>query len=147
MLNFGQQPHMGFEPRKETHVESVDIFVSGMKRAREDAESALKKAAEDMKKYYDAHRRDTPQYKIGDKVWLESDNVQTGRPTCKLDHKRLGPYPITKVLSNNAYELKLPKSMKIHLVFNVVKLRTYEPPTLANPIIAPPPPLSSMMTE
>src|SRR5258708_9987178 len=99
---------MGFERRKETHVESVDTFVLGMKRAREDAESALRKAAEDMKKYYDAHCQNTPSYKVGDKVWLEADDILTRRPTCKLDHKRLGPYPITEVLSNNAYKLKLP---------------------------------------
>ena len=89
--------------------------------------------------YYDTHCHDTPQYKVGDKVWLESDNVQTGRPTRKLDHKRLGPYPIIEVLSNNAYKLKLPKTMKIHPVFNVVKLCTYEPPTPSNPITPPPP--------
>src|SRR5258707_11872249 len=103
---------MGFKTRKETHVESVDTFVSGMKRVREDAESALRKAAEDMKKYYDAHHQNTPSYKVGDKVWLKADDISTRRPMCKLDHKRLGPYPIIKVLSNNTYKLKLPALMK-----------------------------------
>jgi hypothetical protein len=75
-----------------------------------------------MKHFYDKHQGKTPQYKVGDKVWLDASNINTGRPMKKLDHKRLGPYAITKVLSNNAYELKLPKSMKIHPVFSVIKL-------------------------
>ena len=53
MLNAGQNPHMGHEPRRMTGLYSVEKFVEVMKRMREDAESALKKAAEDMKKYYD----------------------------------------------------------------------------------------------
>jgi len=35
-----------------TRLDSVEKFIEVMKRTREDAESALKKAAEDMKKYY-----------------------------------------------------------------------------------------------
>ena len=44
---------MGHEPRSRTKIESVERFLDGMKRTREDAESALKRAAEEMKKYYD----------------------------------------------------------------------------------------------
>ena len=53
MLNAGQNPRMGHEPRKSTGLDSVEKFVDVMKRTREDAESALKRAADDMKKYYD----------------------------------------------------------------------------------------------
>src|SRR5882762_3308185 len=53
MLNMGQNPRMGHEPRKNMGIELVEKFVDAMKRVREDAESALKKAAEEMKKYYD----------------------------------------------------------------------------------------------
>src|SRR5882762_1310441 len=45
----------------------------------------------------------------------------------KLDHKRLGPFVITQALGRNAYRLKLPKTMKVHPVFSVVKLRRYHP--------------------
>jgi len=53
MLNAGQNPHMGHKPRKTTGLDSVEKFVDVMKRTREDVESALKRAADDMKKYYD----------------------------------------------------------------------------------------------
>jgi len=58
----------------------------------------------------------------------------------KLDHKHLRPFAITKVLDNNAYELVLPKSMKIHLVFNIVKLTPYTPNDIPKHTIKPPPP-------
>src|SRR5882762_5045114 len=122
MLNTGKNPRMGHEPRKTTGLDLVEKFIDAMKRTREDVESALKKVAEEIKKYYDRKCGKTPQYTIGDKVWLDTSNIQTGRPVKKLDHKRLGPFPISKVLANNTYELKLPKTMKIHPVFSVVKL-------------------------
>ena len=53
MLNAGQNPCMGHEPQKMTGLDSVEKFVDAMKRTREDVESALKKAADNMKKYYD----------------------------------------------------------------------------------------------
>jgi len=54
--------------------------VDANERMREDAESALKRAADDMKKYYDQKRGKTPQYALGEKVWLDASNIQTGSP-------------------------------------------------------------------
>ena len=58
----------------------------------------------------------------------------------KLDHKWLGPYPINKVISRNAYSLELPSSFgRTHPVLSVVLLRPYE----ADPVLechTPPPP-------
>jgi hypothetical protein len=43
-----------------------------------------------------------------------------------LDDKRYGPFKVAKVISPSAYKLQLPPSMKIHPVFNTVKLRPYQ---------------------
>src|SRR5258705_13107487 len=40
MLNFGQRPRMGMEPRAATRVNSVDVSVSQLTRAHVDAASA-----------------------------------------------------------------------------------------------------------
>src|SRR5882757_3964357 len=140
MLNTGQNPRMGHKPRKSTGLDSVEKFVDAMKRTREDAEPALKRAADDMKKYYDRKRGKTPKYTLGEKVWLDASNIQTGRPTKKLDHKRLGPFPISKVLANNIYKLKLQKTIKIHPVFSVVKLIPYHVNDIPEQVIKEPPP-------
>jgi hypothetical protein len=114
--------------------------VTSRARARRDVESALGKAAEDMKKYDNAHRGPTPVYKQGEKVWLDASDITTTRPMKKLDHKRLEPYEITEVLSNNTYKLKLPSSLKIHPVFSVVKLKTFIPNEIPEQAVKPPPP-------
>ena len=98
-----------------------------MAQATEEARAALVKAADDMARFYDAHRREAPKYNVGDKVWLSSENIRTVRPTKKLDYKWLSPYVVEWVISRSAYQLKLPASFgNIHPVFSVTLLRPFE---------------------
>jgi hypothetical protein len=110
--------------------------------ALEEAKSALNKAKDDMARYYNQRRLPTPTYQPGDKVYLDASDISTTRPSRKLSHHRLGPYPIERQVSKNAYCLQLPNPMRrLHPVFNVVKLT----PAPADPIEGrqpklPPPP-------
>ena len=131
---------MGVEPQRQTKVQSVDDFLLGMKKAREEAEAALHRAAEDMARYYDQNRQEAVTYNVGDLVWLEGKDIHTNRPSKKLDDKRYGPFKVTKVVGPNAYELKLPASMKIHPVFNTVRLRPYQQDGIPGRKAPPPPP-------
>jgi hypothetical protein len=72
-----------------------------------------------MAKYYNPKRMKGPSFERGDKVYLVRRNIKTKRPSDKLDHKKLGPFTITKVISNSNYELRLPSTMKIHPVFHI----------------------------
>src|SRR5882672_3402998 len=69
-----------------------------MEAATKEACLALSRAADDMAHVYDAHRREAPLYVVGDKVWLNGQNITTTCPMKKLDHKWLGPYPVDKVI-------------------------------------------------
>ena len=129
---------MGFEPRREGKVEAADEFAARMQAAVDEARSALQKAADDMARFYDAHRDGSVEYAVGDKVWLDSRDIKTTRPAKKLDDKWFGPYPIAAKISRNAYRLTLPKSMKIHPVFHVSRLRRFVPDPI--PGRHPPPP-------
>lgn len=140
MLDTGQHPRLGTEPRRETKVEAVDDFLKRMKGIQEEARSALEKAAEDMTRFYDEHRREAPEYRPGDKVWLDARDLKTTRPSKKLDNKWLGPYEVQEQVSRNAYKLKLPKTLRIHPVFHVVKLRLCPPDTIPGRRAKPPPP-------
>ena len=91
-----------------------------MKIIHEEAESALSKAHDDMQRYADFSRGDAPEYKIGDKVWLSTKNLNINRPTCKLAERQLGPFTIIKIIFPNAMKLKLPSSFRIHDVINVL---------------------------
>jgi hypothetical protein len=46
-------------------------------------------------------------------------NIQTKKPNTKLDHKKLGLFKIKRVVGLVNYELVLPKTMNIYLVFYI----------------------------
>ena len=48
-----------------------------MEEATKEARSTLEKAADDMARFYDVHRQAAPVYKVGEKVWLNAQNIST----------------------------------------------------------------------
>ena len=112
-----------------------------MKDTLEEAKAALTKSKDDMAKYYDWRQTPALSYQPGDMVYLDSSDIQTMRPFCKLSHRRLGPFPIVRRVGNGAYRLRLPPSMsRLHLVFNVVKLTPALPDPIPGRRALPPPP-------
>ena len=132
---------MGVELHRQTKVEVADDFTKRMKFIHEEAQAALTKAKEEMKRYADYHHGDPPQYQMGQKVWLETENLSIQRPSKKLLEKRIGPYPIVDVKSSNAMQLKLPRSIKIHPVVNVSHVRPYVEPCIPQQTTTAPPPV------
>ena len=51
-------------------------------------------------------------------MWLENKNIQSNRPSKKLDNKRYGPFRILKDIGLGAFQLELPEGWAIHNVFN-----------------------------
>src|ERR1700683_2449865 len=145
--NYGVHPRKGGEPRWDVKTEAADVFAKRMAKTREEARTALKRAAEEMARHYDAHRNEAPTYEIGDKVYLDGGNIHTTRPAKKLDDKRYGPFEITEKVGSRAFKLKLPKTWKIHTVFNVVKSNPYHPPETKIQAQPPPPPLITVEGE
>jgi Reverse transcriptase (RNA-dependent DNA polymerase)/RNase H-like domain found in reverse transcriptase/Integrase zinc binding domain/Chromo (CHRromatin Organisation MOdifier) domain len=143
LLDTGLNPRMGFEPHVRSRLEGANEFVERMKTASEEARAALAKAKDDMAKYYNRHRLPDPDFHPGDKVFLDSRDIKTTRPSDKLAHRYLGPYPIERKVGRNAYRLRLPAAMsRLHPVFNVVKLRKApEDPIFGRRTTVPPPPV------
>ena len=102
-----------------------------MQSARKEAEAALHRAADDMARFYDQNRGEAVSYQVGDKVWLDGKDIKSDRPSKKLDDKRYGPFKIIKIIGPNSYKLQLPPSMKVHPVFNTIKLRPYAQDTIS----------------
>lgn len=122
---------MGVEPRRTSSVEAVNEFAERMAKTMEETRAALKHAAEDMARYYDANHREAGGFKVGDKVWLDGRNVKTVRPAKKLDDRWFGPFSIHKVVNRNAYHLKLPRNFRrVHPVFHVSLLRRWTPDSI-----------------
>jgi hypothetical protein len=94
-----------------------------------------------MKDQYDKHARPSIEYSPGDKVYLESTNLKTNRPSKKLDDKRLGPFEVIKKVGPAAYKLKLPSTWPaIRPQFNEQYLSPYKPAQYRNQQNPPPPP-------
>ncbi|KAK1912608.1 hypothetical protein P3342_004544 [Pyrenophora teres f. teres] len=76
----------------------------------------------DLKQYLRSSR-----FAVGDWVLLNAKHIKTERPVKSLDHKNMGPYQITRVIDNMAYELDLPESLKnIFPAFHPWLLQPYE---------------------
>jgi hypothetical protein len=79
--------------------------------------------------YYNTKCSIEPTLKKGDKVYLLRRNINTKRPSNKLDHKKLGPFKIVEVVKLVNYHLELPKTMNIHPIFHISLLEPVPPET------------------
>jgi len=115
---------MGFEPRQDpSSLETVNEFIKRMESATEEAKSVIRKAQEDMTRYYNRRRSLAPVFQPGDWVYLDASDIKTTCLSPKLSHCRLGPFEIERQVGLLAYRLKLPLGLRqLHPVFNVVKL-------------------------
>ena len=85
MANYGREMRMGGDIKKRGKVEKVTEFVERMKKVYEEAGAVLKKAQEDMKRQADRERKETEDWKKGNRVMLSTkDLVFKERPARKL---------------------------------------------------------------
>jgi len=133
---------MGFEPHQPpSRVEAVNEFTDRMKSTLKEVRSALAKAKDDMARYYNQRRALVPTFASGNKVYLDSSDIHTTRPSRKLLHRRLGPYRVEHHVGHYAYHLALPCSMRrLHPMFNIVKLTLAPPDPIAGRCTTAPPP-------
>ena len=102
-----------------------------------DVVEASEKVKLSMKLQADEHRNPILDYKISQQVWLSMDNLcMLNRVSKKLTEKWIGPYEVTWV-TPNAVELKLPKTLRIHPVVNVSRVKPYLGPLPGQPVSWP----------
>ena len=109
-MNYGFHPQKGTGYRQEVklEVEATQEFADQIWKTHTEAESALKKAAEDMKQFYNHKRNESYNFKVGDHVWLEATNVSSDQPMKKLDDKWYGPFKILSKHGESTYKPALP---------------------------------------
>ena len=124
-VNYGQDLRMGFEGRRKGKYEAAGKFVKRMKKIQEEAKAALGKAQEEMKKFADRKREEADEYKVGDLVMLSTKDLKwqmKRRRSEKLTECFVGPYKVKGIVSSNAIELELPKSIRIHPMVSVSRV-------------------------
>jgi len=70
----------------------------------------------------DKKQREREEYRVGDLVLLSTKDLIwqiKGRRLEKLTEHFVGPYKVKGIVSSNAIELELPKSIKIYPVVNI----------------------------
>ena len=75
-----------------------------------------------MKKFTDRKQEEEEGYREGDLVLLSTKDLKwqmKGRRSEKLTECFVGLYKVKGIVSSNAIELELPKSIKIYPVVNV----------------------------
>jgi len=127
-INYGREPRMGFDIRKKGKNEKAEEFAREMKERHEEARAALVKSQEEMKRQADRSRKEAEEYRVGDKVLISTKDFSMElikRVTKKLTEKFIGTYVVRKIMSENAVELELPVSLRVHPVVNVRRLVKY----------------------
>ena len=127
-------PQMGTESRV-AKAPAAEEFTDRLSRAYDN----LVKAHARIFAQTNRHRSDAPPYAVGDQVWLSTDNFHLPRASRKLSERWLSPYSITKLVGTNAVELQLPRSMRIHPVVNVSRIKPYRDRLPGQPVSAPGP--------
>jgi len=76
-VNNGQDPHMGFKLRKKERFERVEEFATRIKEVHEEAEAALKKSQEEIRKYANRKRSEVEEYRVGNWVLISTKDLKS----------------------------------------------------------------------
>ncbi|QRW18193.1 Retrotransposable element Tf2 protein [Rhizoctonia solani] len=99
-----------------TDVPEADNLATQMEEQWREIEAALRQSKTRMV----AGEAGKPlEFEIGEEAWLDAKNVKLKTLSPKLTEQRLGPFKVTEKISDRAYRLELPPTMRIHNVFYV----------------------------
>ncbi|KAF8747803.1 hypothetical protein RHS01_11258 [Rhizoctonia solani] len=99
-----------------TDVPEADNLAQAMEAQWKEVESALQQSKQRM---VAGENGNLVEFEIGEEAWLDSKNINLKTLSPKLTKQRLGPFKVIKKISDRAYQLKLPPTMRIHNVFYV----------------------------
>ncbi|KAH0606111.1 uncharacterized protein H6S33_003772, partial [Morchella sextelata] len=123
--NSGRNPRMTFGPLEHgrtTAEDQANSIAREMKDILDFLKDELFRAQRIQKESANIRRTPAPHYRVGDK-------------------KCIGPYIVKRIVNPYAYELELPRSMKVHPVFHVSLLSSAANDPLPGQQHLPPPPV------
>ncbi|KAF8753899.1 hypothetical protein RHS01_06633 [Rhizoctonia solani] len=81
-----------------------------------EVESALRQSKQQM---IAGKNQDLTKFEIGEEAWLDAKNVNLKTLSPKLTEQQLGPFKVIEKISNQAYRLELPPTMRTHNMFYI----------------------------
>ena len=106
-----------------------------LKEVRELAETTMASAQDAQETAANRRRSQAPAYKVGDKVWLNLENIRTDRPCKKLD-QRHAKYTVLEVCGSHTYRLDVPPG--IYDIFPTRLLRPAQDNPLPGQVVSEP---------
>ncbi|MGI0135001.1 MAG: chromo domain-containing protein, partial [Candidatus Micrarchaeaceae archaeon] len=102
--------------------EATNEWSRRVKAGEAEAKRNLITAQEEQRRQANKTRR-AVQYQVGDEVLLETRNLSSH--SRKLRAKFIGPFKVTRVISDNVVELALPPSIEIHPRVNIERIKPF----------------------
>jgi hypothetical protein len=127
--NYGKEANVFQEPKTGPNAARALIAVEKLKDTQETIAELIKATNETIARIQNKSRKEGPQLKEGDKVYLRTKNLKTRRKSKKLDHVKVGPFLVKKIKGPNNVELSLPKDARVHPVFHISLIEPADPET------------------
>src|SRR5467141_2565681 len=137
----------GFHPKLEVSLESfvsdaAHSIASDLKEPHQYLHDQITHVLKQYKVHSASCRLPILPFQVGDTMWLDSRNIKTMRPSKKLDHRFLGPFPIIEKVSSHAFRLGLSLALScIHPVFHVSLIQLTSSSVIPARVVDPPLPI------
>lgn len=137
--NYGYNPRFSPAIPSTSDVPRADQFTKDLSELFKKLKENLKQAVKKQEIFANKHRIKAPEYKINDKVWINSSLIIRNKNK-KLKPRKLGPFRIIEKVSPVSYKIELPKTLRIHPIIHVSELEPYFEDKFKRKQ-APPPPI------
>ncbi|KAK3535972.1 hypothetical protein QTP70_022854 [Hemibagrus guttatus] len=136
----GYQPPLFPWSGEPSNVPAVEEWYQRSQEVWERAHVRLQRAVRRQRIQADRRRRLHPSYRVGQKVWLSTQNIHLKLPCHKLSPRFISPFEIICQVNPVAYRLRLPATYRICPTFHVSLLKPAHPLTEGAPASGEPPP-------
>ncbi|CEL64044.1 hypothetical protein RSOLAG1IB_11028 [Rhizoctonia solani AG-1 IB] len=123
MALYGWQPALT-PSNVATNVPEANDLADAIQKQWEEVAAALRQSKTRL-----AQGKDTGiplSFEVGEEAWLDAKNINLKTKSNKLTKRRLGLFKVTEKISDCAYHLELPKTMRVHDVFYVGLLSKFK---------------------
>jgi hypothetical protein len=103
----GAEPPGTYEVATSPEMEAADKIVARTEATRAWLQDELAWSQEEYERHANTHRQPHPEYRVGDEVYVNARHFAAERPSKSLGYKNAGPWRITRIIDNKAYELEL----------------------------------------
>ncbi|KAF7572511.1 hypothetical protein PtrM4_074160 [Pyrenophora tritici-repentis] len=110
-----------YNAHEKSDREKAESIVTKLRELLEMAQASMAQAQQEQERQANGNRREAPQLRVGDKVWVQlGKQFATGRRSKKLDW-RSAKYTVIEVIDTHTVRLNTPPGP--HNVFHVDRLR------------------------